>query len=273
VAAAAAAAVGAAGGKAGGRGRAGAWVHAAPARAAPLTPALAAAIAASAVRYFDLSHAASASYQLDFAAALALKGNTAPYIMYALTRLAAIRRSTARALAAHRSGAADGAGGGDAAGAVAVPGVDDEDAPAPTWGELLEAVGRLAATGEDAVIAAPQERALALAVLRLPEALAGVDAALSAHGVAEHMHSTANAFHSFYEACRVLQLPAPHGGAGAAGEGGGGGVGATGEEGGAAAAAAALVATSRMRLQLCAATDRALRLGCHVLGVSVLERM
>jgi arginyl-tRNA synthetase len=266
---------------------------AAPPPPPPLSPRLAAAIAHSAVRYHDLCHAAASNYRLSFDAALALRGNTAPYLMYALTRLAAIRRQAARALetagVALPPGSIAGAGGGAGApvagSAAAVGGADGANDDAgelasggPAWHQLTAAVEALLLPQaqhhhqqqSDASPPAPRlhaaERALAVSVLRLPEAMAGCLSALSPHVLAEHMFTLASDFHSFYEACRVLQLPP-------------------------AAASAAVPPTtatsiptasddanaqlrqSLLRLRLCAATDAALRLGCHVLGVRLIQRM
>jgi hypothetical protein len=45
-----------------------------------------------AVKYFDLSHERTRAYQFQFARMLALRGNTAFYLLYATARLAALLR-------------------------------------------------------------------------------------------------------------------------------------------------------------------------------------
>lgn len=213
-----------------------------------LTPDATAAIAHSAVRYFDLSHAAASNYRLSFESALSLRGNTAPYLMYALTRLTALRRQAAKTLALSGATSEDASGGRDG-GSDGGQGAPDP----PSWDALIAAAQAASpGTAGAQTFVSPAERALSLSVLRLPEALGGSLGALSPHVLAEHMFTLASDFHSFYEACRVCALPQP---------------GAGPRE------AAEAASRTLLRLHLCSATDRALRLGCGVLGVRAIARM
>ncbi len=86
----------------------------------------------------------------------------------------------------------------------------------------------------------PAERALALKVLGLGEAVSAVAAALEPHRLCTYLYELATAFTDFYEACPVLQADEP---------------------------------TRRSRLALCALTARSLTLGLGLLGIKVPERM
>ncbi len=86
----------------------------------------------------------------------------------------------------------------------------------------------------------PAERALALKVLGLGEAVSALAAALEPHRLCTYLYELATAFTDFYEACPVLQADEP---------------------------------TRRSRLALCALTARSLTLGLGLLGIKVPERM
>jgi arginyl-tRNA synthetase len=86
----------------------------------------------------------------------------------------------------------------------------------------------------------PAERALALKLLGLGEAVAAVADTLEPHRLCSYLYDLATAFTDFYEACPVLQAEEP---------------------------------TRRSRLALCALTARSLTLGLGLLGIQVPERM
>jgi arginyl-tRNA synthetase len=96
------------------------------------------------------------------------------------------------------------------------------------------------AAGGSIVIAEPAERALALKLLGLGEAVETVAAALEPHRLTTYLFELAAAFTDFYEACPVLQADE---------------------------------AVRASRLALCALTARALTLGLDLLGIRVPERM
>jgi arginyl-tRNA synthetase len=104
---------------------------------------------------------------------------------------------------------------------------------------------RLGTDGADAtahvVLAEPQERALALELLRFPEALDATLEWYAPHRLAGYLFGLAQTFTSFYEACPVLRAPDD------------------------------MVRESR--LVLCDATARTLALGLSFLGIAAPERM
>ena len=87
----------------------------------------------------------------------------------------------------------------------------------------------------------PQERALALELLRFPEALDAMLEWYAPHRLAGYLFGLAQTFTSFYEHCPVLRAP---------------------DE-----------ATRESRLVLCDATARTLSLGLSLLGIAAPERM
>jgi arginyl-tRNA synthetase len=96
------------------------------------------------------------------------------------------------------------------------------------------------AAGGPVVLGEPSERALALKLLTLGEAVAAVAETLEPHRLCAYLFELATAFTDFYEACPVLQAAEP---------------------------------TRASRLALCALTSRALELGLGLLGIQVPERM
>jgi len=86
----------------------------------------------------------------------------------------------------------------------------------------------------------PAEKALALALLRYPSAMRGVNDSLEPHRLCQFLYDLAGAFSSFFDACPVLQADE---------------------------------ATRDARLRLCDLTSRVLRDGLTCLGIPVLERM
>jgi arginyl-tRNA synthetase len=86
----------------------------------------------------------------------------------------------------------------------------------------------------------PAERALALKLLGLGEAVGTVADTLEPHRLCTYLFELASAFTDFYEACPVLAAPEP---------------------------------TRGSRLALCALVARTLALGLDLLGIQVPERM
>jgi arginyl-tRNA synthetase len=132
---------------------------------------------------------------------LAFEGNTGPYLLYALVRIKSIFRK-----AKERGVSVEGGGGG----------------------------GGFS-------IAQPQEKMLALALLRYPGALKATGDACEPHRLCTYLYELAGAFSSFFDACPVLAAP---------------------DE-----------ATMRARLRLCALTGKVLEDGLKTLGIPVVERM
>lgn len=148
-------------------------------------------LAHAAVRYYDLIHARRSTYALSFARMTSLRGNTAAYVMYALTRLAALRQAALQDKGGQRS-----------------------LGTAASWAECHALVtGRPTSADPDLDDASlgsftdPAERKLALQVLRLPEAWEHACATQQPHLLADAVYSIATAFHGFYQACRVADAP------------------------------------------------------------------
>jgi arginyl-tRNA synthetase len=154
----------------------------------------------AAVKYADLCRDRNGDYVFSWDTMLAMQGNTAPYMMYAYTRIRSIYRK-----AVDRGGTAD----------VYAPDV------------------KLA-------LDHPTERALALRLARLREAIDDVASNLTPHTLCAYLYELAADFMRFYESCPVL---------------------------------AADDAVRLSRLRLCDLAARTLRLGLGLLGIEVIERM
>ncbi|MCS6712034.1 arginine--tRNA ligase [Brachybacterium sp. EF45031] len=118
------------------------------------------------VKYADLSTAHDSDYVFDLDRMLALQGNTAPYLQYAVARIRSIRRRAAE-LGVSLTGAD---------GAVVAPRVVDD-----------------------------AERALALQLLKHAPTLQAVAEQWEPHRLAAYLFATAQAFTAFYEACPILK--------------------------------------------------------------------
>lgn len=90
-------------------------------------------------------------------------------------------------------------------------------------------------------IAAPEEKALALALLRYPGVVKSVADALEPHRLCQYLYDLAGAFSTFYNACHVLNAPDQP--------------------------------MRDSRLHLCLLTERVLEDALHILGIHTLERM
>jgi len=167
---------------------------------------IAEAVGIAAIKYVDLSNDRVKDYIFDFDRMLAFEGNTGPYLLYALVRIRSIFRKA-------ESGGGGGGGGGGG--------------PAVKTGAII--------------IAAPEEKALALTLLRYPGVVRSVAQSLEPHRLCQYLFDVAGAFSSFFTNCPVLQAP---------------------DE-----------ATKHSRLRLCAITERVLAEGLGLLGIKTLERM
>jgi arginyl-tRNA synthetase len=94
---------------------------------------------------------------------------------------------------------------------------------------------------EAAAAKAPEERALAIQVLKFDDAVDQVAKSLEPHRLCTYLYDLASAFHHFYESCPVLAAP---------------------DE-----------ATKRSRLGLCAIVAEAIKLGLGLLGIGTIDRM
>lgn len=162
---------------------------------------LARAIGIGAVKYADLSSDREKDYVFSWDRMLAFEGNTSVYLQYANARA----RSVLRRAADER--ASDGAG-----------------APITAAFDLREAA----------------ERDLAVALLRLPAAIATTLADYRPHKLCTYLHTLAVSYSGFYESCPVLSADTP---------------------------------LRESRLGLCELTSRALVLGLAQLGIEAPERL
>jgi arginyl-tRNA synthetase len=166
--------------------------------------AVAEAIGVAAIKYADLSNDRARDYVFSFDRMLAFEGNTGPYLLYALVRIRSIFRTAAERLGA-------------------------------------EAVAERTLDEAEIRIGAPEEKALALTLLRYPGAVRSVAAALEPHRLCQYLYDLAGAFSAFFTNCHVVGAP---------------------DE-----------ATRASRLRLCRLTERVLAEGLTLLGIRLLERM
>jgi arginyl-tRNA synthetase len=108
-----------------------------------------------------------------------------------------------------------------------------------------KAAGELGITsgwqGAPLILGEPQERQLALAILRYPASVRAVAQSLEPHRLCQYLFELAGAFSTFYDACPVLKAPDDK--------------------------------TRLSRLRLASLAERVLTDGLHVMGIPTLERM
>ena len=146
----------------------------------------------AAVKYADLSQNRTTNYQFSFDRMLALQGNTAPYLLYAVVRIAGIARKGAEA-----AGAADlGPDPGESSG----PGVEGEAAP-------LEPRPSDAAFDAALVFSEPQEWALVRHLLGFDAVIAEVEEELLPNRLCTYLFELSQVFNRFYDQVPVLKAP------------------------------------------------------------------
>ena len=123
----------------------------------------------AAVKYADLSTNRITNYQFSFDRMLALSGNTAPYLLYAVVRIAGIARK-----------------GGEAAGAV----------------DAADAAGGLH-------FSEPQEWALIRELLKLDAVIAEVEEELLPNRLCSYLFELSQVFNRFYDQVPVLKAAEP----------------------------------------------------------------
>ncbi len=126
----------------------------------------------AAVKYADLSQNRITNYQFSFDRMLALQGNTAPYLLYAVVRIAGIARK-----------------GGDLEGAAVVGGASGV-APALQFSE-------------------PQEWALIRELLKLDAVIAEVEEELLPNRLCSYLFELSQVFNRFYDQVPVLKAEEP----------------------------------------------------------------
>lgn len=172
--------------------------------------AIAEAVGIGAIKYADLSNDRARDYVFSFDRMLAFEGNTGPYLQYALVRVYSIFRN-AESVDAEAARALD-------------PHLAEVGSGAPAF-----------------AIEAPEEKALALELLRYPSALESARLAHEPHRVCGYLFDLSTAFSAFFAACPVLRAETED--------------------------------ARRARLRLCRLAGRVLRDGLEVLGMRALERM
>lgn len=167
------------------------------------TREVAEAVAMGAIKYADLSSDRVKDYVFSFDRMLAFEGNTGPYLQYAVVRIRSIFRKAKEQF-----------------------GLDEA--------AISKAPGGFS-------VAAPEEKAIALELLKYPGVVRAAAEACEPHRLCGYLYDLAQAFSTFFAACPVLQAP---------------------DE-----------ATRAARLRLCSLAGRVLADGLETLGMKVLSRM
>ncbi len=165
------------------------------------------AVGVGAIKYTDLSSDRVKDYVFSFDRMLAFEGNTGPYLQYALVRVRSIFRKAEKELGVDHS--------------IFLPGHAEER---PLF-----------------VIEAPDEKALALQLLRFPGALRSVAESIEPHRLCGYLYDLAGAFSGFFQNCPVLRAESE--------------------------------SLRLSRLRLCHLTGRILEAGLETLGIVPLEQM
>lgn len=168
--------------------------------------AVAEAVGIGAIKYADLSQNRASDYTFSYEKMLAMQGNTAAYMQYAHARIRSIFARGEQSLGKAAAGA--------------------------------ETVSPISAPIS---LAHPAERALAVELLRLSEALDAVATDYRPNHLTNYLFDLSNRFSTFYELCPVLKAESPE--------------------------------HKLSRLALCQLTARTIALGLSLLGISVVERM
>ena len=174
-------------------------------------------IGIGAIKYADLAHNRTSDYVFSYGKMLAMTGNTATYMQYSYARVRSIFT---------KAGAAGLPAGATAGLPSSAPGLSS-----PTATDFASTV----------LISAPQERALAIALLQFSEALDRVVADYRPNHLTAYLFELASRYSDFFENCPVLRAETDE------------------------------LRTSR--LLLCDLTARTIQRGLNLLGIEVVERM
>jgi arginyl-tRNA synthetase len=136
----------------------------------------------AAVKYADLSQNRITNYQFSFDRMLALQGNTAPYLLYAVVRIAGIARK-----------------GGELGGAAVVDG-------AATQGGLGDGPGGFP---NPLQFSEPQEWALVRELLKFDAVVAEVETDLLPNRLCSYLFELSQVFNRFYDQVPVLKAEEP----------------------------------------------------------------
>jgi arginyl-tRNA synthetase len=157
-------------------------------------------VGAGAVKYYDLARNRNSDYVFDWSAMLSFDGNTAPYMLYAYARICSVLRKL------DQSGTA---------------GAQDDEIRVLEW-------------------EAPEERALVLKLLQLPEAVQLVAQDGYPNHLCQYLFELAGLFMRFYESCPILKADTER---------------------------------RRQRLAIARLSAQNIRNGLELLGIPTLERM
>jgi arginyl-tRNA synthetase len=177
---------------------------------------IAEAVGIGAIKFADLSSDRVKDYVFSFDRMLAFEGNTGPYLQYALVRVRSIFRKAKEQF-----------------------GIEDEGDASPATADSSRRVAALGAS--PFAVAAAEEKAIALELLKYPGVVRSAAEACEPHRLCAYLYDLAGAFSAFFASCPVLQSP---------------------EE-----------PTRLARLRLTRLTGRVLRDGLETLGIQPLERM
>jgi arginyl-tRNA synthetase len=136
----------------------------------------------AAVKYADLSANRNTNYQFSFDRMLALQGNTAPYLLYALVRIGGIARR-----------------GGEMGGATAARELAD--------GEPAD--GHASPFPDPLQFSEPQEWALARQLLQFDAVIASVEEELLPNRLCSYLFELSQVFNRFYDQVPVLKAEQP----------------------------------------------------------------
>ena len=135
---------------------------------------VATSVGLAAVKYADLSTNRITNYQFSFDRMLALTGNTAPYLLYAVVRIAGIARRGGDAAMAEEVGASSGSGAG---------------------------------TEQPLLFSEPQEWALVRELLRFDAVVVEVEDELLPNRLCSYLFELSQVFNRFYDQVPVLKAP------------------------------------------------------------------
>jgi len=188
----------------------------------------------AAVKYADLSQNRTTNYQFSFDRMLALQGNTAPYLLYAVVRIAGIaRRGAEQAGALLEEAAPDSPV--DPPAAERPPAGSGSAVAVSVAGSALEGEG-----GSGLQFSEPQEWALVRHLLGFDAVIAEVEEELLPNRLCTYLFELSQVFNRFYDQVPVLKAPPQ---------------------------------ARASRLALCRLTADTLKLGLGLLGIPTLERM
>jgi arginyl-tRNA synthetase len=188
----------------------------------------------AAVKYADLSTNRITNYQFSFDRMLALTGNTAPYLLYAVVRIAGIARKGAAQQLVEPDGSSASTADPQAPGGGKGMGMGESS------GACMERLQAAGASASSLRFSEPQEWALIRELLKFDAVIAEVEEELLPNRLCSYLFELSQVFNRFYDQVPVLRAEEP---------------------------------ARASRLALCRLTADTLKLGLGLLGIATLERM